>query len=153
MGDVSASALVGAGRPTFGALPRRYRQVASLSQEALAERAGLSVDAIGVIERGKRGAPRSDTIALLAQALDMTRVGTPGAFSSPGVLSERSTFVVARGCHAATDEHEDIPPVVLTPDDALALIASPGPDAQPAPNPEDVKTMLLLVLARQARLI
>jgi len=71
MGDVSASALVGAGRPAFGALPRQHRQAAVLSQEALAERAGLSVDAIGVIERGKRGAPRPDTIALLAQALDL----------------------------------------------------------------------------------
>ena len=88
---------------------------------------------------------------------EMTRVGTPGAFSSPGVLSERSTLVVARGCHAATDEHEDIPTVSLTPDEALALITPPGADAQPVPNPEDVvadvKTMLLLVLARQAGLI
>ena len=88
---------------------------------------------------------------------DTVRVGTPGAFSSPGVLSERSTLVVARGCRETTDEHEDIPTVSLTPDEALALIAAPGPDARPAANPEDVvadvKTMLLLVLARQAGLI
>jgi len=51
---------------TFGALVRQYRQAAALSQEALAERAGLSVDAISVIERGKRGTPHPDTIALLA---------------------------------------------------------------------------------------
>jgi len=88
---------------------------------------------------------------------DMTRVGTPGAFSSPGVLSERSTLVVARGCRETTNKHEDIPTISLTPDEALALIAPPGPDTRPAPNPEDVvadvKTMLLLVLARQAGLI
>lgn len=56
---------------TFGALVRQYRQAAALSQAALAERAGLSTDAISVIERGKRGVPRPDTVARLAQALDV----------------------------------------------------------------------------------
>src|SRR5437763_1485596 len=56
---------------TFGALVRQYRQAAALSQAALAERAGLSTDAISVIERGKRGVPRPDTVARLAQALDL----------------------------------------------------------------------------------
>jgi len=62
-----------AGDPqTFRALVRQHRQAASLSQEALAERAGLSVDAISVIERGKRGVPRPDTVALLARALGLS---------------------------------------------------------------------------------
>lgn len=56
----------------FGALVRRHRQAAALSQEALAECAGLSKDAISVIERGKRGAPRPETVALLARALDLS---------------------------------------------------------------------------------
>src|SRR5919197_5508723 len=56
---------------TFGALVRQYRQAAALSQAALAERAGLSTDAISVIERGKRGGPRPDTVARLAQALEL----------------------------------------------------------------------------------
>src|SRR5947199_2700678 len=56
---------------TFGALVRQYRQAAALSQAALAERAGLSTDAISVIERGKRGVPRPDTVARLAQALGL----------------------------------------------------------------------------------
>src|SRR5919198_5224507 len=56
---------------TFGALVRQYRQAAALSQAALAERAGLSTDAISVIERGKRGVPRPDTVSRLAQALDL----------------------------------------------------------------------------------
>jgi predicted ATPase/transcriptional regulator with XRE-family HTH domain len=61
-----------AARPTtFGVLVRQYRQAAALSQEALAERAGLSTDAISVIERGKRGVPRQDTVSRLAQALDL----------------------------------------------------------------------------------
>jgi len=61
-----------AGPVTFGALVRQHRQAAALSQEALAERAGLSVDAISVIERGKRGMPRPDTVALLTRALALS---------------------------------------------------------------------------------
>src|SRR5258708_7040808 len=64
-------AAAGAGPPAFGALVRQYRQAAALSQAALAERAGLSTDAVSVIERGKRGAPRPDTVAVLAQALGL----------------------------------------------------------------------------------
>ncbi len=53
----------------FGALLRRHRLAASLSQEALAERAGLSANAVAALERGRRNAPRPDTVALLATAL------------------------------------------------------------------------------------
>jgi non-specific serine/threonine protein kinase len=42
-----------------------------MSQEALAEQAGLSRDAIGLLERGARRSPRRDTIALLARALKL----------------------------------------------------------------------------------
>src|SRR5262249_30853266 len=38
----------------FGTLVRQYRLARELTQAALAERAGLSVEAISVIERGKR---------------------------------------------------------------------------------------------------
>ncbi|MDQ2831377.1 MAG: helix-turn-helix domain-containing protein, partial [Chloroflexota bacterium] len=47
----------------FGALLRRHRLAASLSQEALAERAGLSANAVAALERGRRSAPRPDTVA------------------------------------------------------------------------------------------
>jgi predicted ATPase/DNA-binding XRE family transcriptional regulator len=53
----------------FGELLRRHRLLAGLSQEALAERAGLSVDAIRALERGRRTAPRPETIGLLADAV------------------------------------------------------------------------------------
>lgn len=53
----------------FSALLRRYRVAAGLSQEALAGRAGLSVQAVGAIERGVRRAPRRETVAALARAL------------------------------------------------------------------------------------
>jgi predicted ATPase/transcriptional regulator with XRE-family HTH domain len=55
----------------FGALLRRLRLEAGLSQEQLAERARISVQAIGAYERGKRRAPHPETLALLAAALNV----------------------------------------------------------------------------------
>jgi predicted ATPase/DNA-binding XRE family transcriptional regulator len=56
----------------FGGLLRRHRREAGLSQEGLAELAGLSVDAIAALERGRRRAPRAHTVRLLADALRLT---------------------------------------------------------------------------------
>jgi predicted ATPase/transcriptional regulator with XRE-family HTH domain len=56
---------------TFGHLLRRYRLAASLSQEGLAERAGLSASAVAALESGRRTAPRLETVALLAGALEL----------------------------------------------------------------------------------
>jgi len=68
--DMTAETIGGpAATAPFGALLRRLRHVAGLSQEALAERAGLSVDGIAALERGRRAAPHADTLARLADAL------------------------------------------------------------------------------------
>lgn len=53
----------------FGDVLRRVRIAAGLTQEALAERAGLSVRGISDLERGVNRTPRKDTVALLAEAL------------------------------------------------------------------------------------
>jgi predicted ATPase/DNA-binding XRE family transcriptional regulator len=55
----------------FGDLLRRHRRDAGLSQEKLAELAGLSVDAIAALERGRRRAPRAHTLRLLGDALHL----------------------------------------------------------------------------------
>jgi predicted ATPase/DNA-binding XRE family transcriptional regulator len=54
---------------SFGDMLRRVRVAAGLTQEALAERAGLSVRGISDLERGVNRTPRKDTVALLAEAL------------------------------------------------------------------------------------
>ena len=57
---------------TFGARLRYLREAAGLTQEALAERAGLSLNAIGALERGDRRHPYPRTIRVLADALGIS---------------------------------------------------------------------------------
>ncbi len=57
---------------TFGALLKRYRMAAGLTQEALAERASLSTRAVSDLERGLSRAPRYDTLDLLTKAMNLS---------------------------------------------------------------------------------
>ena len=57
------------GTATFGEMLRRLRTAAALSQEELAERAGLSQRGISDLERGARRAPHLSTVRLLAGGL------------------------------------------------------------------------------------
>ena len=58
-------------RSPFGKLLREMRREAGLSQEALAERALMSVDTISALERGTSQAPQRETLAALVSALDL----------------------------------------------------------------------------------
>ena len=53
----------------FGELLRRYRAAAGLTQQELAERAGLSVRGLSDLERGLRQRPRADTARRIAEVL------------------------------------------------------------------------------------
>jgi tetratricopeptide (TPR) repeat protein/transcriptional regulator with XRE-family HTH domain len=55
----------------FGQLVWRFRRAAGLTQDELAERAGVSARAISDIERGVKHRPRTDTIQLLLEALEV----------------------------------------------------------------------------------
>lgn len=57
---------------SFAARLRHHRMATGLSQEALAERAGLSARAISDLERGARRAPYRETVHLLAHALGLS---------------------------------------------------------------------------------
>ena len=79
----------------FGRLLRAHRRHAGLSQQALAEVSGLSVDAIAALERGRRRAPRAFTVRVLAEALAVddrqtaalhaAALGTPEIRREPGL--------------------------------------------------------------------
>src|SRR5229473_2738021 len=56
---------------TFGQLLRRYRTAAGVSQDELAEQAGLSAHGISDLERGARQRPYPDTVQRLADSLHL----------------------------------------------------------------------------------
>ena len=55
----------------FADLLRDQRLRRGLSQEALAEAARISVSSVGTYERGIHSAPHRETVALLANALQL----------------------------------------------------------------------------------
>src|SRR4051794_18240000 len=57
----------------FGRTLRRYRETAGLSQEALAEKAGLSARGVSDLERGLVRVPRLDTLSRLAEAMTLSQ--------------------------------------------------------------------------------
>lgn len=54
----------------FGGLLRTLREARALTQDELAERAGVTVKAVGALERGERRRPYPHTVRALADALD-----------------------------------------------------------------------------------
>ena len=74
------SARVGERRRAFGERVRELRRVRGLSQEALAEHAGLHRTYVGSVERGERNISL-DNIHALADALE---VAAPDLLAAPG---------------------------------------------------------------------
>lgn len=60
------------GPAAFGDLLRRHRQEAGLTQESLADGAGISVRSVSNLERGAPHAPRRETVRVLAAALGLS---------------------------------------------------------------------------------
>src|SRR5215208_2465985 len=79
----------------IGILLWRLRMAAALSQEALAERAGLSARAVGDLERGVHHAPRLETVRLLADALRLDAQDRAAL-----LMAARSSLPVAAGARA-----------------------------------------------------
>lgn len=69
-------------RRSFGARLRTLREEAGLSQEDLAERAGLSSHAVSALERGTRTRPYPHTVRALADALGLEGQDRAGLISS-----------------------------------------------------------------------
>jgi tetratricopeptide (TPR) repeat protein/transcriptional regulator with XRE-family HTH domain len=69
-------------RGSFGDLLRRHRHAAGLTQEELAERSGLSVRAVGDMERGTTTRPYLRSARMLADALMLTALARKEFFAS-----------------------------------------------------------------------
>jgi transcriptional regulator with XRE-family HTH domain len=110
------------GSGSFAEVLRHARLAAGLSQEELAERAGISVRGLSDLERGISRAPRLHTLAQLANAL-----GLAGA--------ARQTLTVASGYPTVEDR--------LTESRFIA------PSALPAPVQDTLPGYLTGLLGRQ----
>ncbi len=75
----------------FGEQLRRHREAAGLTQEELAGRAAISVNAVGALERGERRHPYPDTVRRLSEALTLTEA-----------CARRAHVCAARRTHAPT---------------------------------------------------
>ena len=98
----------------FGERLRRLRAAAELTQEELAERAGVSARSISDFERGVPHTPRRDTLGLLADALGL---------AGP----ERAAFLAAarRVRHPGSGAPDAAPPAPTAVPDAGALPLPP----------------------------
>jgi predicted ATPase/transcriptional regulator with XRE-family HTH domain len=98
---------------TFGEALRHYRMAAALSQEALAGRAGLSHDAIQALERGRRAAPRPQTLALLAEALGLNPAERAALIAAAGGGQAPAPPVPARAMARPACFTLPLPPTAL----------------------------------------
>jgi predicted ATPase/transcriptional regulator with XRE-family HTH domain len=105
----------------FGEFLRRCRERRGFSQEALAERTGLTAKAIGALERGERRRPYPHTLDLLATALGLT-------------ADERASLVLlARSAPPGPPPEPAPPPAPSMGADEAAPVAAAPPAPLPAP--------------------
>ena len=98
--------LSGTAGETFAAMVQRWRHMANLTQEGLAERSGLSPRSIQNLERGRVSRPRRESVRLLADALGLTgadratfvhaaRLGTPTPINALRGVTDSGKVTVA----------------------------------------------------------
>ncbi|MDQ4126818.1 MAG: helix-turn-helix domain-containing protein [Actinomycetota bacterium] len=107
---------VAGGGGSFGALLRGLRQAAGLTQEELASRAGLSPNAVGTLERGRRKRPYPHTVRALAEALGLPEEERTALLAAvPERGGPASTYARNAEAHApASDAPADVLPLPAT---------------------------------------
>ena len=124
---------------SFAGLLRGMRESRSLTQEELAERAGLTVKAIGALERGERRRPYPHTVRSLADALELDE-------------AERATLVgsvPSRAARApAPGAPDETPPAPSHP-----ASAPPAPGTATIGRDQEVAALTELVLAPEHRVV
>ncbi|MEU2308084.1 helix-turn-helix transcriptional regulator [Streptomyces misionensis] len=147
----------------FGAVLRRLRENAGLTQDELERRAGVSVSTIRGLETGKRGNPRMTTVRQLADALalrreereELLRAAVPGrrAARTPparrrrarGERPKRSWCRLRCRCRRRR-RGARWPASAWQP--VLRNVREPSPDGSPAPLATVLSTPLMVALAR-----
>ena len=116
----------------FGPLLRQMRAAADLTQEELAERAGVSTRLVSDLERGVISRPRRDSIHLLADGLGLTEQERAGfAAAARGRLASappRSGLPVPPGSLIGRREREEsvVVSLLLQPGVRLLTLTGPG---------------------------
>jgi transcriptional regulator with XRE-family HTH domain len=118
------NAMTSAQPAAFGELLKHYRLAAGLTQEALAERAGLSARSISDMERGLRRAPYQDSVGKLAQALGLSDAGRA---QLEAAARRRSAPRLPRS--AGTPASEPLPSPEMPTAEASPAVAAPIPDS------------------------
>jgi predicted ATPase/transcriptional regulator with XRE-family HTH domain len=110
----------------FGVELRRRRLAAGLSQEALAERAGLSERGVRALERGDRASPRPETLRMLADALGLRGAARDDLFASarPELVSApaRSTPATPAAPSVQHPVRAPLPPLARPPEPSTRLV-------------------------------
>jgi predicted ATPase/DNA-binding XRE family transcriptional regulator len=128
------SAMAAEGPSDLGTMVKQRRLAARLTQEALAERAGISARAIADLERGIIRAPRRDTLELLADALDLEQAEReawqkrrqelslpPTATHRTHTLPSQVNTIIGR-----EQEIQALKDLISTPGTRLVTITGPG---------------------------
>ena len=119
----------------YGDLLRQHRNAARLTQEDLAERAGLSVDTISLLERGEHRRPHRYTMQSLADALELSqqdRIRFEMAARMPAISADtrgtRSTNLLSQLTPFIGREREleETRQRLLHPDVRLLTLTGPG---------------------------
>lgn len=122
-------------RVVFGDLLRQHRKAAGLTQEDLAERAGLSVDTISLLERGEHLRPHRYTMQSLAEALGLSQpdrdrfesaARMPTVSASPHDVQPASLPVQPTPFIGREREVEEVRQRLLHPDVRLMTLTGPG---------------------------
>jgi predicted ATPase/transcriptional regulator with XRE-family HTH domain len=135
--------------PAFAELLKRHRRAVGLTQEELAEHAGLSARAISNLERGLRHRPRRDTVELLADALQLsphdraTFIAAARGLADPVVPALRSSLLPLVRAPPAFAEGE------MGSDIWTFLVVSGRGPRSPIQAPSDVTDRRLAALAAE----